>query len=306
MIPWAGIAPTYRQKPRHEMEPSLIFLHMSAIFEDGGRAWALRLGELCGRVRFAPAWSSGTDWWRTLKDFDLWFVWSGRGTMELGAETIPLSAGTCVWMRPGRRYVSTHDPAHPLGVNFFHFDLLDEQGRPAVHGLIPPVERMRGRHVTFTDDTMQRILALRDEPDGRASAERLFAALLAELVREALKQPRLPTGVRPEHAERINEIMTAMRTTPAKFGSVAALAKQHGFSVSHFSRVFEAVAGVRPQPFLIAARIDHARDLLALTPESVGSIAHTAGFSDIYYFSRLFKRRVGVSPSVFRINLLRS
>ena len=226
--------------------------------------------------------------------------------MELGAKTIPLSAGTCVWMRPGQRYVTTHEPAHPLGVNFFHFDLLDSQGRSASHRLIPPVERMQGRHVTFIDGTMQRILALRDEPDGRASAERIFAALLAELMREALRQPGLPAGVRPEHAERINEIMTAMRATPAKFGSVAALAKQHGFSVSHFSRVFEAVAGVRPQPFLIAARIDHTREMLALTPASVGSIAHTAGFSDIYYFSRLFKQRVGVSPSVFRKNLLQS
>jgi AraC-like DNA-binding protein len=288
------------------MEPSLILLHMSAIFEDRGHAWKLRLGELCGRVRFAPAWSSGTDWWRTLKDFDLWFVWSGRGKMELGTKTIPLSAGTCVWMRPGQRYVTTHEPAHPLGVNFFHFDLLDSQGRSASRRTTPPFERMHGRHVTFIDGTMQRILALRDEPDGRASAERLFAALLAELVREALNQPGLPAGVRPEHVERINEIMTAMRATPAKFGSVAALAKQHGLSVSHFSRVFEAVAGGRPQPFLIAARIDHARELLALTPASVGSIAHTAGFSDIYYFSRLFKQRVGVSPSVFRRNLAQS
>lgn len=301
-----SMAPSYRQKSRHGMEPSPIVLQMSAIFKDGGRTWTLRLGELCGRVRFAPAWSSGTDWWRTLKDFDLWFVWSGQGKMELGEETIPLSAGSCVWMRPGRRYVTTHDPAHPLGVNFFHFDLIDSQGRSAGRRLIPPVERMHGRHVTFTEGTMQRILALRDEPDGRASAERLFAALLAELVREALKQPGLPAGVRPEHAERIQGMMTAMRAAPSQFGSVAALAKQHGFSVSHFSRVFEAVAGVRPQSFLIAARIDHARELLALTPASVGTIAHTAGFSDIYYFSRLFKQRVGVSPSVFRRNLTRS
>jgi len=60
------------------------------------------------------------------------------------------------------------------------------------------------------------------------------------------------------------------------------------------------------QPFVIAARIDHARDLLALTPASIGEVAAAAGFSDIYYFSRLFKRRVGVSPSAFRRNLARS
>ncbi len=279
---------------------------MSAFFETGGHTWIVRLAELCGRVRFQPDWSSGAEWWRTLKDYDLWFVWAGRGAMHLESETIPLHAGTCVWMQPGRRYITTHDSAHPLGVNFFHFNVLDERGAPARRHFTPPVEWMRVRHLPFADTVMQRILTLRGEPGGRETGDVLFAALLAELVRDSAHQAGFPPGIRSEHVESIHELMTTIRSSPSTVVSVVQLARRHGYSVSHFSRVFAAVAGVRPQTFVINARLDRARELLSLTSKTIGEIATTAGFSDIYYFSRLFKLRTGVTPSEFRRNLARS
>lgn len=288
------------------MEAALILLHMSAILELPRRLGDLRLAKLCGRVRFPPQWSSGTRWWHTLSDYDLWFVWAGRGTMQLEEETIALSAGSCIWMQPGRRYITSHDPEHPLGVNFFHFRVLDDRGRDNSAGFSPPLEQMRVRNFAFADTLMQRILALRSEPDGLESADRLFAALLSELTRESAHQTKVPQSVQPKHVEKIHEIMSGVGSNPAKVASIAALAKRHGYSVSHFSRIFEAVAGIRPQQFLIGARLDFARQRLALTSSSIGAVATDAGFSDVYYFSRLFKQRVGVSPSVFRKNLVRS
>jgi AraC-like DNA-binding protein len=288
------------------MEALLILLHMSAILELDEKTWRLRVADPCGRVRFQPDWSSGAEWWRTLKEYDLWFVWAGRGAMQLESQTIPLHAGTCIWMQPGRRYITTHDPEHPLGVNFFHFNFLDERGAPAGRRFTPPVERMRVRHLPFADTVMQRILALRGEPGGRQTGDGLFAALLAELVRDSAQQAAFPAGIRPAHVESIHEVMTAIRSSPTAAVSVAQLARRHGYSVSHFSRVFAAIAGVRPQPFVINARLDHARELLSLTSKTIGVIATEAGFADIYYFSRLFKQRTGVAPSEFRRNLARS
>ncbi|MDO8539897.1 MAG: helix-turn-helix transcriptional regulator [Opitutaceae bacterium] len=279
---------------------------MSAIFELNGHTWLLRPRDVCGRVRFQREWSSGTEWWRTLQDYDLWFVWTGRGTMQLETQKIPLYAGSCIWMHPGRRYITTHDPEHPLGVNFFHFDVFDERGSPAGPRFTPPLERMRVLHLAFADCLMQRILALRSEPGGRETGDALFAALLTELVRDASRQAKLPAGIRQEHVTLVHEVMSEIRAAPATVVSVAQLARRHGYSVSHFSRVFEAVAGARPQHFIINARLDHARELLSMTSKSVGEIAAAAGFSDIYYFSRLFKQRTGISPSAFRQNLART
>lgn len=288
------------------MQAKPILLHMSTFLELGDRTWNVRLSELCGRVRFATDWSSGEEWWKTLRDFDLWFVWSGRGTMQIEQMELPISAGTCIWKRPGRRYITHHDPAHPLRVNFFHFNLLDGSDRPPGMGFTPPFEHMRVQHLSFTDGLMQRILALPGEPAGNVSATRLFAALLAELVRETQYRPPAATSLRQEHIEKIQTVMSEIRLAPAQAYNVAILAKKHGYSVSHFSRLFATVAGKRPQQFVIDVRLDLARDQLALTQDNIGTIAARCGFNDIYYFSRLFKQRLGVSPSTFRRHLAQS
>lgn len=274
-------------------------LHMSALaaWEDG--ACDAALGSVCGRVRFPPEWSSGEAWWRTLADHDLWVVWEGRGQMEIGDTPLALGPGSCVWMEPGRRYVTTHDPAHPLGVFFFHFTPLRRgvarDARPA-----PPFEHTIIRHFGFVDSLLQRILALRGEPGGQASADRLFTALLHELAREARHGWRMPAGLPAEKVERMNAAATRIRQEPAAAHTVDALAREAGFSVSHFSRTFAAVVGERPQEFVIAVRLGRARELLATTGLPVGEVAAAAGFADIFYFSRLFKQRMGITPSEFR------
>lgn len=284
----------------------IIPLYMSALLEWAGSTWRVALSSVCGRVRFPPVWSSGTDWWRTLADHDLWFVWAGRGTMEIDATTIPLGAGTCIWMRPGRRYVTTHHPDDPLGVNYFHFNLLDRRGRRANAPTLPGFEHTVVRHFSFADAVMQRILEVRMEPEGSASADRLFGALLLELGREAAHVQQIPAGLSRDNVERMNAAAARIRADLATPLTVEALAREMGYSVSHFSRTFAAVTGVRPQEFAIHARVDRARELLATTSLSVGEVAAAVGFAEIFYFSRLFKQRTGTTPSEFRRNLLSS
>jgi AraC-like DNA-binding protein len=88
--------------------------------------------------------------------------------------------------------------------------------------------------------------------------------------------------------------------------SVARLAREFGCSVSHFSRTFAAVTGTRPQAFVIDARIERARELLTTTSLPIGAIAAEVGMADLFYFSRLFKRSLGIAPSEFRRQALAS
>ncbi len=72
-----------------------------------------------------------------------------------------------------------------------------------------------------------------------------------------------------------------------------------GYSADHFRRCFRRETGRTPTDYLLWLRLDHARKLLAL-PErggySVQEIARLSGFSDPYYFSALFKKKLGVAP----------
>ena len=67
-----------------------------------------------------------------------------------------------------------------------------------------------------------------------------------------------------------------------------------------FIRRFKALFGETPHQLRIAARIDRARRLLALTDRAVTDVCLDVGFSSLGSFSALFARRVGRSPSAYR------
>ncbi len=75
-----------------------------------------------------------------------------------------------------------------------------------------------------------------------------------------------------------------------------------GFSPDYFRRCFESECGTTPARYLLALRLGAAKKLLASSDMSVSEIARQCGFADVYYFSRRFKREVGVTPLEFRKN----
>lgn len=79
-----------------------------------------------------------------------------------------------------------------------------------------------------------------------------------------------------------------------------ALAASCGLSKSHLCRGFKAHFGISPVALAIRIRLDHARELLRNADLNVTQIADECGFSDVYYFSRLFKQRMGMSPRRYR------
>lgn len=79
-----------------------------------------------------------------------------------------------------------------------------------------------------------------------------------------------------------------------------ALAAQCGISTRYFNRLFAAFFGVAPKEYILRLRLELAQNLLVSSAESVGSISEICGFPDVYYFSRLFKKRFSISPNRYR------
>ena len=77
--------------------------------------------------------------------------------------------------------------------------------------------------------------------------------------------------------------------------------KKSGYSADHFRRCFKEETGTTPLGYLTDLRINRAKKLLRATPyQSIGSIAAGCGFSDEFYFSRVFRKETGISPREYR------
>ena len=267
-----------------------------------GISCSVTIGQV-GRVRCEPNWHLGPDWVRGLHDYDLWFVWAGRGQMTVGATRFALVPGACVWMQPGHQYEATQDLATPLGVNYIHFRPQKSGRNLPLSDFDPPFEIMRTRQLDLVDAMMRRVIELQAEPEPAAAgvAAELMGALLMELAREHAGTPGMEApGLDQHHRDIILQTATQIRESPGQVPAIAALARQAGYSVDHFSRIFLKVVGVRPQDYIIGAKIERARQLLSESDLTIGMIAEALGFRDIFFFSRQFRQKAGQTPTEFR------
>ncbi len=82
--------------------------------------------------------------------------------------------------------------------------------------------------------------------------------------------------------------------------SESTVAEHCSLSLSHFSRVFKRICGVGFSEHVLRARITKAAELLSHSGGSVTVIAYDVGFQDPSYFSRVFKRYYGMTPSQYQ------
>jgi len=85
---------------------------------------------------------------------------------------------------------------------------------------------------------------------------------------------------------------------------LADIADHVNLSVSHFSKLFKSRTGYTPIEYLNHLKVQRACYLLQFSDKRISVISYELGVDDQYYFSRLFKDHMGVSPSTYRSNLI--
>lgn len=109
-----------------------------------------------------------------------------------------------------------------------------------------------------------------------------------------------PGALAPWQQRRATELIRAHVTCGI---ALAELAKACGLSPSTFVRGFKKSMGVPPHQWLLLRRVERAIELMHDRSLQLADIALSAGFSDQSHFTRVFARRMGVSPGVWRGSL---
>lgn len=82
--------------------------------------------------------------------------------------------------------------------------------------------------------------------------------------------------------------------------TISTIAKHVNLSVSHFAAIFHAKTGFSPIEYFNHLKIQKACKYIQFTEDRMKEISNNIGINDCYYFSRLFKKLMGMSPLEYR------
>jgi AraC-like DNA-binding protein len=78
------------------------------------------------------------------------------------------------------------------------------------------------------------------------------------------------------------------------------LARELPMGYSSFRKAFKKLTGESPNQYHLNLRLNRAKDLLVTTSLNINEVADQTGFDSVFYFSKLFKKKNGVSPKFYR------
>lgn len=105
------------------------------------------------------------------------------------------------------------------------------------------------------------------------------------------------TGMTNQYVERCKKIIISQRSETINLGE---LAKQMGISKEYLSRLFKQHEGVPIVEYILNVKIEAACNMLRYSDRQVNEIADYLNFGSLSYFSRIFKKKKGVSPRQYR------
>lgn len=101
----------------------------------------------------------------------------------------------------------------------------------------------------------------------------------------------------------ISKAMFLLRESLDQPVNMENLARELLMSYSKFRKEFKNMTGLSPYEYHLTLRMNMAKELLNSTTLNISEIAHQTGFESVFYFSKFFKRKAGLSPKNYRTQI---
>ncbi|HOX05036.1 MAG TPA: AraC family transcriptional regulator [Planctomycetota bacterium] len=236
--------------------------------------------------------------------FELIYLLEGAMRIRIRGRQHRAGVGDLVIYHPGEDHRETYLAGRWSAVVLrFEAPRLGRGVRFPSRDTTPPVVHLP-RHERFRQlfEAMQLDARVRDSWTEAMSRAYLvqFAVLLHRALAALGRGRRGGGSPADERSARIAGAMEIIRDGLGCGLSVRDLARKTAMSESAFSHLFKNVAGIPPRRYQIQERVARARELLETTSLSVKEIAAELGYDDVHYFSRVFRKLTGRTPSGVR------
>ena len=239
----------------------------------------------------------GYTWGPATRDhYLLHFVTEGKGVLKGPCGTLEIPAGGLFFIRPGELCCYVADEETPWEYYWVGFNGTEAH---RMLGLTPFGEQVQ---LIFPENPDRIRRCLKRIYDARGNSPAAEARMLGGLYLflGALMEEPGSGSVRQTTARQY--VDKAARYISHNFSrdiTIEDIADFVGISPSHLYRVFSQELGIPPTRFLTSYRINEACALLRGSGMSVSEVAASAGFRDPLYFSRVFKKIKGISPTAY-------
>jgi AraC-like DNA-binding protein len=253
-----------------------------------------------GHVQSAPDYAVER---QSYPGHDLLLCLAGTGFVRCNDRVFSVPAGQLAWIDCQRPHAHWAAPAEPWELYWIRID--GRQTRLFARSLaVGEVPVFRLRDVAAAESAFRQIFALLNaRPLAIDAALHAAVAGLIALLFEArlLDAPAGERGSGKIRADlKMRGVLASLRRNYQRPWRVEELAHLSGLSVPHFYRRFRQATGSPPLDWLRRERINQAKRRLSESPDRIRDIAAQVGYRDQFYFSRDFKKLVGLSPRHYR------
>jgi AraC family transcriptional regulator len=153
-------------------------------------------------------------------------------------------------------------------------------------------------------------LTLKNNLEDKITLDKAFFYTLSEKIiadqipvfKQLQKIPSLKSSTKKDLFRRISKGKDFIDNSFSSPLTIEAVAKAACMSEYHFSRLFKASFGLSPHQYILKKRLEYGFSILLQDKYAVSNAAFESGFSDIYSFSKAFKKYFGCAPSVLLKN----
>lgn len=245
-------------------------------------------------------------------DYEVYYLLEGERCYFIGTKIYHLKQGSLVFVR--RNVI--HKTA--LSREAHHDRILLEISRSYLESVFAITGELT-LHDFFQDDCIilsleseeqnfitELLLALGRELGTKNSGFRLLAkSLVAELFIYAKRMenktnPAASSRTDDPRHRQIEQIACYIAENCCSPLSLNSIAEQFYMNKCYLSRIFKEITGFTVNGYLHARRIQKARSLLIQNSMNISEVAEAAGYENLTYFERVFKKHTGMSPLEYR------
>jgi AraC family transcriptional regulator, arabinose operon regulatory protein len=228
----------------------------------------------------------------------------GKGYYRQADRTYEVQPGDLLYCPPGTQHRYWADAEHPWTIYWMH---LSGELLPHFERLLGLIERGPVRHIGLHDNISTDFTLLVTHPPAASATDSEWFCVQANAVAILGHIAALPHNIAEIAAAYgpIQKAMSLMNASVDQPFDLPRFAREAGCGGRHFTRLFRRVAGVAPGDWFIQQKMRRARELLTLPNIRVKAVADRLGYTDPLYFSRLFKRIVGLPPEAYHRKVAR-